>query len=100
MKMIGSRLKRTTSMKYTWIKIEENYRYETEALPFFAVLFHLHANSLEELCIGLPRLVVETKQLEKLKARWNMVLCYSQINQVHHVKAYRFELETLNSTPW
>ena len=55
-------------MKYAWIKIEANYQYETEELSFFAVLFHLHANSLEELCIGLPRLIVETKQLEKLKA--------------------------------
>ena len=100
MKMIGSGLKRTAGMKYAWIKIEANYQYETEELSFFAVLFHLHANSLEELCIGLPRLIVETKQLEKLKAWWNMVLCYSQVNQVHHVETYRLELEPLNSTPW
>jgi len=87
-------------MQRTPVKIIKHTLACYKVLSLLAVLFHFHANSLEELFIRLPSFIVVPVKLQDFEARWDVVFGYAQVNQMHHVKGHGFKLKTGHCTPW
>lgn len=69
-------------------------------LALLAILFHLQADSFEELSVCFIGFVMETPNFQQFQARWNVVPGNPEVYQVHCVEGNGFELKPFDGTPW